>query len=72
LIAIKGDEMTEYEHKLKEGDRVEHVRAVDCYGTVKEVDTNLPDPTTVIVLWDDTPEDKDTQWSNKLNKVEGV
>jgi hypothetical protein len=64
--------MTEYEHKFKEDDRVEHVNAVGCYGTVKHVDRNIPDPNTVTVSWDDCPKDDDIQWSNKLNKVDDI
>lgn len=61
-----------YEHWFKENDRVELMNEPRCYGTVVLVDKNIEDPTTVIIRWDDCKENTDTQWSNKLRKVDEV
>lgn len=55
--------------KFKEGDKVVHLRDSSWIGTVTTVDRNFPDPTTVIVRWDEPEYDDSVIWTNMLNKV---
>jgi hypothetical protein len=54
----------EYTFKFTEGDRVSHVKEPDAIGIIQEVDRNIPDPTTCVVLWNDGF--KGVHWTNKL------
>lgn len=57
---------TRREYGFEVGDRVSHRREPDSLGTVRHIDTNLSDITTIQVEWDDSTGALDIQWSNKL------
>lgn len=60
---------TMYEYGFVVGDRVQHYTELTAFGTIKHIDDNLPDITTVLVEWDDDVGEYDIQWSNKLIRV---